>query len=210
MKKTEKLMSLCSIFTIISFSFACCNNDNEHIPGGDLSIESNVPLTRATGETIWETDYNKIPNAENECCLVALVEVKQQSMENHTFTSEYTAEEYYYRVKDYACSLKDENDKPLYSGGEMDLEVFLNVGQKFNLINDRHNLSSDSEREKYFNIKKKTPKIIHINVPDPKTGEPMSHVAKVNSVDYKRSLITYSTPDGPTTIALSEVLDAWD
>ena len=95
----------------------------------------------------------------------------------------------------------------------MDLEVFLEVGRNFNLINERKHFNNDEEKMEYFLDKKSKPQAINIDVWNEEKKMFESHVARVESVNRKAGTLSYSVRDGEftgkKTINICEVKDVW-
>lgn len=198
-QKVEVLLTMFMILGMVSI--VCCTEEAEFLPTNDnLSINSQIPMTRSGGEQIFGHDPRTLSHVEeDECGLYALVEVKKN--DRNALTGEKgqpTADEYYDRLKDYAKSLKDENDKSLYSGGAMTNDVLLQVGLRFNLIESQVSLGQFNKEQKYsfFEDKGNEVKIILIMKRDQITGEMRPHYAKVDSYKKKTQTITYRDSDG--------------
>lgn len=198
---------------LCTISICSCVQEEVFLSNGDLNIKTHVPKTRSTLDQPWDQDCNAFNYGENECCLVALVELKQQQMENHTFTNDNTATEFYEAVNNYARSLTNDNGESRYNGGMMDLEVFLEVGQHYGLIERRVYFSSDEEKRLYFSNPENNPIAILISVINKKTGSNEPHVATIISVNNKKETVTYSSKEAiwnKETINASEVLSVWE
>ena len=203
-------------FSVIlsAFIFTGCSQENDILAFSGLDIHSHVPITRGASDDIFEgPDYNMFPYGENECCLIALVELKQQTMSGHTFTEDFPAENYYNEYKNLAMSLLDKNGNQRYSGGAMDLDLFLELGQHFGLLSERLDLSIVGFKEEIFTNPTKNPSIILFDLKDEETGQIMLHVARLIRVDINKSKVYYSIRvDGQIStgsISINDVKGAW-
>ena len=96
----------------------------------------------------------------------------------------------------------------------MDLEVFLEVGKHFKLINERVTFNNKDEVEAYFSDKKNDPKVIRIEVWDETTQKYVSHVATVHYINRKKGMVEYNTrtKSGKVVhaeISIYEIKDVW-
>ena len=212
LKVIKKPTVVLTVF-MVAMATSCTNDDYSFFGDDDLNLNSQIPMTRSGSEqSTYGPNVNEFSYGENECCLVALVELQKQSMPNHSFCDTLTATNFYNSVKGYATSLQDDNGDPKYSGGYMDLDVFLEVGQHYNLINERTHFSNDAEKMDYFADEDNNPKVLHIDEYDEKKDSTYSHVARIISSNKKRGTVTYSSPSatfGSKTIDISEVKDVW-
>jgi hypothetical protein len=202
------------LVALSAFMFVGCSQENDLLVFSGLDIHSHVPKTRGASDDIFEgPDYNMFSYGENECCLIALVELKQQTMSGKTFTEEYPAEKYYYEYKKLAMSLLDEKGNQRYSGGAMDLELFLELGQHFGLLSERLDLSDEASKIEIFTNPTKNPSTILIDLKDEKTGQIMLHVARLINVDTNKMKVYYSIRvDGEIStgsISINDVKGAW-
>lgn len=198
-QKVEVLLTMFMILGMVSI--VCCTEEAEFLPTNDnLSINSQIPMTRSGGEQIFGHDPRTLSHVEeDECGLYALVEVKKN--DRNALTGEKgqpTADEYYDRLKDYAKSIKDENNNQVYSGGAMTNDILLKVGQRFNLIGNNVSLEllSNEQKNSFFKNNGKDVKIVLIMKRDQITGELRPHYAKVDSYSKKSQTITYRDSDG--------------
>ncbi|MDE5561232.1 MAG: hypothetical protein K2J00_05445 [Bacteroidaceae bacterium] len=210
MKQTLRVLST-GLIALGAITFVGCSQEDAFWFDDDLSINSQVPLTRGESEqTLGTINYNLFSYGENECCLIALVEMKGKKRE---FDATYSAQSCYNDIKEYATSLMDEDGNPRYEGGAMDLEVFLEVGRNFNLINERKHFNNDEEKMEYFLDKKCKPQAINIDVWNEEKKIMESHVARVESVKRKSGTIEYSVRNGKkltmAEIDIKEIKDVW-
>ncbi len=194
-------------------TFVSCSQEDWVLPNDDLSINSQVPLTRGASEQDihQQRDYSIFSYGKDECCAIALVEL---TGEKRTFDSQYSASDCYNGIMKYAKSLTDENGIPRYTGGAMDHDLFLEIGQHYKLINERITFNNKEEVEAYFSDKKNNPKVIRIDVWDETTQKYVSHVATVDSINRKKGTVKYNirTKNGTqeqTEISIYEIKDVW-
>lgn len=113
----QKLIVFSTGLTILSaVAFMGCSQEDGLLTGDDLSINSQVPKRRAPSDQ-WLNTRNENPNdkfnyEDNKCCLVALVETKQQQFTNGHFPAGYTAQNFYDDVKKAAKNNKNEDGTP--------------------------------------------------------------------------------------------------
>ncbi len=89
-------------------------------------------------------------------------------------------------------------------------DVFLEVGQHFNLFEEKRHFSGNDALT-YFSNKNNKPKMIHFEVWDESTQQNKSHIAHVSFIDYKNSRVYYSLPiAGNNYINMSDVFDVWE
>lgn len=193
-------------------TFVSCSQEDWVLPNDDLSINFQVPLTRGASEQdIKIEDPNQFSYGKDECCLVALVEL---SGDKSKFSSTDPAKDRYTAISGYAKGLVDEDGNSRYTGGAMDLEVFLEVGKHFKLINERVTFNNKDEVEAYFSDKKNDPKVIRIDVWDETTQKYVSHVATVHYINRKKGMVEYNTrtKSGKVVhaeISIYEIKDVW-
>lgn len=177
--------------------FVSCNPDSDFLGGDDLSINSQVPMTRANSEQ-FVGDINKIrrqtPVYEDECGLFALTEVRKR--DRNAFTVEYdtqTASEYYDRLKQRAT------DSCGYQGGAMNADDMLFVGQQFGLLTGRTMFNGGNQSEEYFNqsdnIKKA--RIVCFQ----KKGK--GHYAKIDRI--RNNKVEYVDSEGTGSVNINEI-----
>lgn len=202
------------LVALSAFMFVGCSQENDLLVFSGLDIHSHVPKTRGASDDIFEgPDYNMFSYGENECCLIALVELKQQTMFEHTFTEDNPAEKYYKEYKSYAMSLVDANGNNRYNGGAMDLEVFLEIGQHLGLLNERLDFSDEASKAEIFSNPTKYPSIILFDLKDEKTGQTKLHVARLIDVNTQRMKVSYSVRvEGKIqkgSISVNDIKGAW-
>ena len=92
----------------------------------------------------------------------------------------------------------------------MDLEVFLELGKKYNFFNERKQFSNESEKVDYFSNSKNSPKMIQVEILNKKTGMMEPHVGYVTNIYRNSGKVSYALPCGGTkTVEISEVKDVW-
>ena len=188
--------------------FISCNSNEDYLTDEDLSINSQVQLTRSATEQFINPDPNKFSFGEDECCLVTIVKLKQHQIGG--FTDDNTATEFYENAKQYAMSLRDEDNNQRYTGGTMPLDVFLDMGKHFGLFDKRQDLSNDSKRDEYFSNKGNKPKVLRTYIIDKKTGERRAHVARITSIDRSKCTVTYTDANSKQVVKFSEIDAVWE
>ncbi len=210
--KSKKIVLLTSFLVIASvILFISCSNDDDFLMESDLSLNSQVPLiTSESDQSGLEVDYNEYSYGENECCIIAFVEMKKREMPNHKFNSDYSATDCYNAVMKDAKGIKDEDGNSMYSGGFMDLEVFLELGKKYNSFNERKTFSGSEDAMNYFSNRKNKPKMIKIEILNEKTGQMEPHVGYVTYIDHSNGKVKYALPGGGAkSVDMSEIEDVW-
>lgn len=196
-----------------AITFSCSNQEDVVPTSDDLSIKSQVPRRKVSGEQWINTHntniYNNFEHGQDECCLVALVKMKQKKMTNGNFRENETAQNYYDNAKNIAKELseKDSNGNPTYTGGKMPLDLFLKVGQKLNLIKERREFDNNNDKREFFSDKKNDPKVILIDVRNKETGKMESHVANVTQINREKGTLSCSGISGE--ISFNEVKSVW-
>lgn len=209
----QKLIVFSTGFTILSaVAFMGCSQEDGMLTGDDLSINSQVPKRRAPSDQ-WLNTRNENPNdkfsyEDNECCLVALVETKQQTQGGH-FTAGYTAQNFYDKVKSDAMKKENEDGTPRYTGGFMDLDLFTELGKENKLFDKKKDFTSDAEKKEFFSDKNNKPKVMKIEVLDEKTGQMAPHVAHIKSIDRSKNTVTYNISGEVKTISINKVDAVW-
>ncbi|MBQ8051282.1 MAG: hypothetical protein IJ197_06880 [Bacteroidaceae bacterium] len=210
--RNKKFVSLTSCLVIASIiPFMSCSNDDDFLMESDLSLNSQVPLiTSESDQSGLELNYNEYSYGENECCIIAFVEMKKREMPNHNFNSGYSATDCYNNVMDDAKGIKDEDGNSMYNGGAMDLEVFLELGKKYNAFNERQHFNSEDEIVNYFSNTQNRPKMIQVEILNKKTGLMEPHVGYVTNIYRNSGKVSYALPGGGAkTVDMSEIKDVW-
>lgn len=210
----QKLIVFSTGLTILSaVAFMGCSQEDGLLTDDDLSINSQVPKRRAPSEQ-WINTRNENPNdkfnyEDNECCLVALVETKQQILGGH-FTAGYTAQKFYDKVKGDAMDKENEDGTPRYTGGAMDLDLFMELGKENNLFDERKNFTNDVEKREFFLDRNNKPKVMKIDILlDKKTGQTALHVAHIKNIDREKGTVSYTIGKDYKTISINEVKAVW-
>ena len=209
----QKLIVFSTGFTILSaVAFMGCSQEDGLLTGDDLSINSQVPKRRAPSEQ-WINTKNENPNnkfryEEDECCLVALVETKQQDLGGN-FTAGYTAQNFYDKVKGDAKKKTNEDGTPRYTGGAMDLDLFTELGKENKLFDERKNFTSDAEKKEFFSDINNKPKVMKIEVWDEEAEQMVSHIAHIKSIDRSKKTVTYNISGDVKTISINKVKAVW-
>lgn len=194
---------------LAAITFSCSNQEDVVPTSDDLSIKSQVPRRKVSGEQWTNPDPNKFSYEKNECCLVALVEAKRKKYGGNFGEQCYwkTAQSFYDNVKGKALSKKDENGNPRYTGGAMDLDLFTELGQEYDLFKERKTFTNAAEKSEFFSDKKNDPKVVLIDVRNKETGKMESHVANVTQINRKKGTLSCSGISGE--ISFNEVKSAW-
>ncbi len=210
MKQSITVFSI-GLTVLSAIAFSGCNQDDDLPTIGDLSISSQVPMTRSSGEQVINPDPNKLTrNGENECGIMALVDLQRELHGSFgTGSNTKTADQFYDKLKKDAETMEKEDGTPWnYKGGFMDLELFLQVGKKNELLSERKNFSNNDEKHKFFEDKNNTPKIILIDKMNEKTGMIEQHVAHITYINRKKGTVNYSGVN--KAISINEIKSVWN
>ncbi len=204
----SKSIGLLACVAIISTStFFSCTKDDDFPFGDDLSINSQVPMTRSGYDIITNPDdesWRKITlneERENECSLYALTKM---GVNNHITSPTRPADGLYDDMKGYARTIQMSNGD-YYQGGPMEASVMLEVGRHFNLINQDMSFVENPVQESFFSEHKSQKMIVHYMKEDSNSGNMKDHYAYCDGVNLKKGRVSIVDSDGPSKVYFGDI-----
>lgn len=169
----------CIVATSLLF-IGSCSTDVEETFSENLSIEKQIPRVKRTIEGI--------PVEKDECGLYALMLVKAGGKDQYWNEPGRNADEYYERMKKYA------EEECGYKGGEMNASTLLDVGKKFNIIEDSNSFDANT-MSCYDCFVDRKPKMV---------GNP-GHIGRFVSFNEKTNKVRYQDSTGSHEWNVSDV-----